>query len=288
MSRDLVIQSPALDKHLIDQIAAIAQANGVKWTSKSAARLLSASEAPEDKQAVVQWCQDLLADYAYVDPQAEFSDCKILVMDMDSTLINIECIDEIAAFAGRKDEVSSITERAMRGEIASFSESLRLRVAFLEGLDASVLNDVYTQRLQLNPGAQELITAAQKAGIRTLLVSGGFTFFTKRLQERLGLDETQANTLEEDSQGRLTGRVLGDIVDAQAKADYLNQFAQKHGVTSPDQVIAIGDGANDLKMMALATYSVAYRAKPVVQAQANFALNHSPLDAVVNWFKETE
>ena len=205
-------------------------------------------------------------------------------MDMDSTLINIECIDEIAAFGGVKEQVSSITEAAMRGEIKDFSESLIRRVAFLKGLSIDVLDAVYEQRLQLNPGAQTLIDSAKQAGIKILLVSGGFTFFTDKLRARLGLDAAHSNTLEQID-GCLTGRVLGRILDAQGKADTLAAFAKAHDV-SPDQIIAIGDGANDLKMLALAGYSVAYRAKPVVRAQAKYALNVAGLDGVLNWFEQ--
>jgi phosphoserine phosphatase len=174
--------------------------------------------------------------------------------------------------------VSAITESAMRGEI-DFAESLRRRVSLLEGLDQSALQRVYDERLQLSPGAETLLAAARAAGIRTLLVSGGFTFFTEHLKPRLGLDNTAANTLEV-ADGKLTGRVLGDIVDAQGKADWLNRVRTQLGLRK-EQVIAMGDGANDLKMMAEAGVSIAYRAKPVVRAQASHALNQVGLDGVI-------
>jgi phosphoserine phosphatase len=205
-------------------------------------------------------------------------------MDMDSTLINIECIDEIAAFGGVKEQVASITEAAMRGEIKDFSESLIRRVAFLKGLSTDVLQAVYDQKLRLNPGAEQLIQTAQQAGIKVLLVSGGFTFFTEKLKQLLNLDAAHANVLA-SSNGLLTGEVNGRILDAQGKADTLMQFAQALGA-QPEQIIAIGDGANDLKMLGLAGYSVAYRAKPVVRAQARFALNVAGLDGVLNWFEK--
>ncbi|MFA7669233.1 MAG: phosphoserine phosphatase SerB, partial [Burkholderiaceae bacterium] len=177
----------------------------------------------------------------------------------------------------------AITEAAMRGEIKDFSESLRRRVALLEGVPESALLEVYEQRLRLNPGAEQLISAVQKHGLKTLLVSGGFTFFTERLRERLGLDACHANVLEVVD-GKLTGHVLGDIVDALGKAAHLGALAADLGAAR-NQIIAVGDGANDLEMMALAGYSVAYRAKPVVREQAAYALNYSALDAILNWFR---
>jgi phosphoserine phosphatase len=209
------------------------------------------------------------------------SDFGLLVMDMDSTLISIECIDEIADMQGIKPQVAEITEAAMRGEI-DFAESLRRRVALLEGLDEHALNRVYEERLKLNPGAELMLGELKKHGVKTLLVSGGFVFFTERLKQRIGLDYAHANTLEIVN-GKLTGKVLGKIVDAQGKADWLNRVRDELGL-GREQVIAMGDGANDLKMMAQAGVSIAYHAKPVVRAQASYALNFVGLDGLVNLF----
>lgn len=203
----------------------------------------------------------------------------LLVTDMDSTLISIECIDEIADMLGIKPQVSAITEAAMRGEL-DFAASLTQRVALLKGLPVEKLQAVYDERLQLNPGAKKLIDYLKKSSIKLALVSGGFTFFTDKLKESLGLDYTLANTLEVEN-GCLTGRVTGDIVGAKAKAELLKSLASQLNL-SLRQVIAMGDGANDLLMMDEAGLSVAYHAKPTVQQQTDIQLNHSGLDAVID------
>lgn len=216
-------------------------------------------------------------DFGFVPAARKLSDFGLLVMDMDSTLINIECIDEIADMQGLKAQVAEITEAAMRGEL-DFAESLRRRVALLKGLDEAALQRVYDERLQLNAGAEKMLAVLTQCGIKTLLVSGGFVFFTERLKARLGLDFAHANTLE-IVHGKLTGRVLGDIVDAQAKANFLIQTRAALGLQS-DQVIAMGDGANDLLMMRAAHIGIAYHAKPVVREQASYALNFVGLDGL--------
>jgi len=280
---NLVVQSPALANDLIEQAAALSEAAGVQRIGTTAARLLGVNTSPDSRAELRTWGERVAVDTAYIAAGSNLADCKILAMDMDSTLINIECIDEIAAFGGVKEQVASITEAAMRGEIKDFSESLTRRVAFLKGLSVDVLQSVYEQKLQLNPGAEQLVSTAKQAGLKVLLVSGGFTFFTEKLKVRLALDAAHANVLDQ-AEGTLTGHVKGRILDAQGKADTLAAFAQLYDA-QPEHIIAIGDGANDLKMLGLARYSVAYRAKPVVRAQANYALNIAGLDGVLNWFE---
>ena len=213
----------------------------------------------------------------------QLSQFKLIAFDMDSTLINIECIDEVADAAGRKAEVAAITEAAMRGEIADYKDSLRQRVALLRGVPASALAEVYEERLRLNPGAQNLVQACQNAGLKTLLVSGGFTYFTDRIRDQLGIDYTRSNVFQIEN-GLLTGRMVdqawGDICDGEEKRRMLLQTCQDLGI-SPAQSIAMGDGANDLPMMGVAGLSVAYQAKPKVREQAMVAINAGGLDRLL-------
>jgi phosphoserine phosphatase len=228
----------------------------------------------------------------------KLSDFKLIAFDMDSTLINIECVDEIADAAGRKAEVSAITEAAMRGEITDFKDSLRRRVALLKGVTMADLEAVYTQRLQLNPGAQALVDACKQAGLKVLLVSGGFTFFADRVRERMGIDFARSNILELESGaelsapsgagGQLTGRLVdqswGDICDGAEKRRTLLEVASLLGI-APAQCIAMGDGANDLPMMGVAGLSVAYHAKPKVREQAMVTINSGGLDRLLEIVK---
>lgn len=286
MSR-IVIQGRWLTPALVQDIARLA----------GAARIV---QRGADSVTRTWWCEDLPAppghaartrmravagaahaDVNFIDHPKALNRFRLAVFDMDSTLITIECIDEIADMLGLKPQVAAITEAAMRGEIA-YPESLRQRVALLKGLDVSALERVYTGRLRLSPGAEPLLAAFQAAGLKILLVSGGFTFFTDKLKARLGLDFAHSNTLGIDG-GKLNGTVTGHIVDAGEKARMLIETCHTIGCT-PAQTIAFGDGANDLKMMAVAGLSVAYRAKPVVRAQAMTALNHNGLDAALQFF----
>ena len=216
-------------------------------------------------------------------PALKLADFKLIAFDMDSTLINIECVDEIADAVGRKTEVSAITEAAMRGEITDYKDSLRQRVALLKGVSVASMEAVYRERLRLNPGATELVRACQAAGLKTLLVSGGFTFFTDRIRDELGIDYTRSNVLE-IVDGKLTGRMVdqpwGDICDGEEKKRMLLQTCGALGI-NPLQAIAMGDGANDLPMMGAAGLSVAWHAKPAVRAQAMVAINSGGLDRLL-------
>ena len=213
-------------------------------------------------------------------PPLSLGDFKLIAFDMDSTLINIECVDEIAAAVGRGDEVAAITEAAMRGEIADYKDSLRRRVALLSGVSESVLQQVYEQRLRLNPGVETIVAACQAAGLKTLLISGGFTFFSERIRHRLKLDFARANTLGTFN-GRLTGtlfdRPWGDIVDGHEKRRVLLEVCELMGIDTA-QAIAVGDGANDLPMMAAAGLSIAYHPKPAVRAQAMISIDDGGMD----------
>ena len=220
-------------------------------------------------------------DFAVL-PDMDFGELGLIVSDMDSTLITIECIDEIAACTGLKERVAEITERAMRGEL-DFEQSLRSRVALLAGLDERVLADVYENVLRLSPGAEFLLDECKVHGVKFMLVSGGFTFFTERLQQRLGFEYQHANVLEIEN-GKLTGRLKGRIIDAQAKADLLREYCDRLGL-QPHQVLAMGDGANDIPMLKEAGIGVAYRAKPKAQAVADACINFGGLERVRGWFK---
>jgi phosphoserine phosphatase len=276
---NLILQAlHAIPSAQVEHLAKLSGAARIESISAQVFRLPGA----QAHTAIADYCFEHRIDYGFVAQGKRLSDFGLVVMDMDSTLISIECIDEIADMQGLKPQVAEITEAAMRGEI-DFAESLRRRVALLQGLDEGALQRVYEERLQLNPGAELMLAALKKHGIKTLLVSGGFVFFTERLKTRLGLDFAQANTLEIVN-GKLTGKVSGPIVDAQAKADWLNLMRNELGLQTA-QVIAMGDGANDLKMMAQAGASIAYHAKPVVRAQASYALNFVGLDGLVNLFE---
>ena len=279
----VILQGRWLGAPLLDRAAALCGAT-IQRRPQPGVACLEGFDAPppvrvrERLQAAAEAAR---VDVAFVAGKPRLADFGLAVMDMDSTLITIECIDEIADLQGLKPEVSAITAAAMRGEI-DYPESLRRRVALLRGLPVESLERVYEERLRLSPGAESLLAGFRAAGLSTLLVSGGFTFFTERLKTRLGLDRARANTLG-IADGRLTGTVEGEIVDAGVKRDELLATARTLGVDA-QRCIAIGDGANDLAMMGAAGLSVAYRAKPVVRARATHAISHNGLDAILNLF----
>jgi phosphoserine phosphatase len=277
---DLIIQGLDVATPDLKKIAKLVNAKEIHNVNNGRAfRLTDATRNPE----VVAYCSTARLDFAYAPKEQRLSDYGLVVMDMDSTLITIECIDEIADMLGIKPEVAAITASAMRGEI-DFAESLTRRVALLKGLEESALQQVYDMRLRLSPGAELMLNKMKAKGIKSLLVSGGFTFFTDRLKSRLNLDFAASNTLE-IIDGKLTGKILSSILDAQAKADWLIKISAELDLKT-QQVIAIGDGANDLKMLSKAGISIAYHAKPVVQQQSTYALNYTGLDGVLNLFND--
>jgi phosphoserine phosphatase len=267
-----------IPKTNIEHLATLSGAQHIEQIDKASWRLNQATQHPD----ISSYCFSHRIDFGFVPNGTRLADFGLVVMDMDSTLISIECIDEIADMQGLKPQVAAITEEAMQGKI-DFAESLRRRVALLKGLDEGALQRVYDERLKLNPGAEIMLAALKRHDIKTLLVSGGFIFFTERLKQRLDLDYTHANTLE-IVDGKLTGRVLGKILDAQGKADWLLKMRDELGLKT-EQVIAMGDGANDLKMMAMAGVSIAYHAKPVVREKASYAFNFTGLDGLVRLFE---
>jgi len=278
--RDLIVQAPEIGTPELKQLARLSGARSIvaiPGGETQAFRLPNASNVQE----VTSYCASAGFDCGFIPQEQRLERVRLVAMDMDSTLITIECIDEIAHLKGIKAEIAVITAAAMRGEI-DFAESLKRRVGLLAGMELSALERVYLERLRLSPGAERMLSTFKRAGAKTLLVSGGFTFFTDRLQARLSLDYTLANTLEV-ADGRLTGRVSGNIVDGRAKAE---RFATLAGELAAGQglTIAIGDGANDLPMLARADISIAYHAKPVVREQANYAIDHCGLDAIINLF----
>jgi len=275
---NLVVQGPALREADAVDLAHLTRAAARDSLGPNAFRLKGTTR----QESIAEWCAARRLDCAWVPAGRRFADLKLLAMDMDSTLITIECIDEIGGFMHKKNEIAAITSRAMRGAI-DYPDSLRQRVALLAGLSEDVLQDVYDEKLRLSPGADVLIERCRRNHIKLLLVSGGFSFFTERLKERLGLDDTLSNVLDIEN-GKLTGRVLGTIVDADEKAAKFALMAKRLGAAR-EQTVAIGDGANDLKMMAEAGTSIAWRAKPVVRAKATHALDYSGLDGVLNLFE---
>jgi phosphoserine phosphatase len=279
MAMNLVLQGPQADSAQLEQVAALAYPARSTALGAQAIRCEGVDDSAAARKAVHDAALAAGIDATFIEAGRKLSDFALLAMDMDSTLITIECIDEIADMQGLKPQVAAITEAAMRGEL-DFAASLTQRVALLKGLDVNALQRVYDERLRISMGGEALLAAVRGAGLKTLLVSGGFTFFTERLQARLGLDYTHANVLEVEH-GRLTGRVAGGIVDAAEKMRTVQRACAAIGVDA-SRAIVMGDGANDLQMMGVAGLSVAFRAKPVVRAQASVALNFCGLDGLLN------
>ncbi len=275
----IVQKQPVLDTETINAISAQLQQAPVEHPAPGLARWRAEPQSPA---VFDDWAERFGVDAANVPNGLRLADFRLLAIDMDSTLVTMETLDEIADMAGLKAEVAAITEAAMRGEIKDFSESLTRRMALLKGVGEDLIERVYQERLHLSPGAEILLAAAKAAGLKTMLVSGGFTHFTERLKERLGFDYAFANQFDIANQ-RLTGRVLGPIVDGAFKARAVQQCCQDIGCP-PSQAIAIGDGANDLGMMAVAGLSVGYHAKPVVREKATWSVRKGGLDVVVGWF----
>jgi phosphoserine phosphatase len=274
---NLVVLADDVDSIALKNVAKLTGASAIEQITPRSFRLVGATPHAE----LASTCEQHGLDHVWVPKDLRLRDFGLFVTDMDSTLINIECIDEIADMQGLKAEVAAITEAAMQGEI-DFRESLTRRVALLAGLPETALADVYERRLQLNPGAERLLKGLQRAGIRTMLVSGGFTYFTDRLKARLGFDHAYANALEVVD-GLLTGRVIGEVVDGEAKAAHLERVRDELGLHGA-QVIAAGDGANDIPMLRAAGFGVAFHAKPVLRTVAHCCLDHSGLDGLLDLF----
>ena len=279
MTTNLVLQGPQADQQTLERLARLAKPQRSTALGERCLRAEGVEYSAALRQQIDAAAFEAGVDATFIAAGRTLADFGLVAMDMDSTLITIECIDEIADMQGLKAEVSMITEAAMRGEM-DFRESLTRRVALLEGLPEEALARVFDERLQFNPGAEALIAGLKQAGIVTVLVSGGFTYFTNRLQKQLGFDYAVANELEIRG-GKLTGKVKGDIVDGEAKRHTLQLVRRHHGF-APETVIAAGDGANDLPMLHEAGVGIAYHAKPVVRAQATYALNHCGLDGILN------
>ncbi len=279
---NLIIQGEDVPTPELKALHRLSRGEAVERISDEAFRITRAD--PSTRPQVAQHAARAKLDYGFVEEGRTLGDFGLLAMDMDSTLISIECIDEIADFAGRKAEVAAVTAAAMRGEI-DWPESLRRRVKSLAGLDASSLARVYEERLRFNKGAQKLLAAAKRNGVKTLLVSGGFTYFTDRVRGELGFDFAYSNTLDVEG-AKLAGTVSGPLVDAAGKAGHVARLKKELGIAR-ERVVAIGDGANDLPMMEEAGTSIAYHAKPVVKAKADYALDYAGLDGLLNLFPDS-
>ncbi|MBY5802781.1 phosphoserine phosphatase SerB [Rhizobium leguminosarum bv. trifolii] len=271
--------NPVLTPEIAEQAAEAVNASGLYWLADGIACDIALRDGTDVQAAEANILAVISsAPIDLVIQEQETRRKKLLIADMDSTMIGQECIDELAAEVGLKEKVATITARAMNGEIA-FEPALRERVALLKGLPISVVDEVIAKRITLTPGGTELIATMKSKGHYTALVSGGFTVFTSRIAATLGFDENRANTLLEDG-GILSGFVAEPILGKQAKVDALNEISARLGI-SPEEAIAVGDGANDLGMLHLAGAGVALHAKPAVAAEAQMRINHGDLTALL-------
>lgn len=275
---NLVIQGLEVNNSDLRALAKLSHADGIERITGQAFRLTNATYAED----IAEYCADVALDFAFVNPHLKLSDFGLIAMDMDSTLLAIESIDEIADMHNIKPQVAAITQQTMKGEI-SFEESLIRRTALLRGLHQDALQSVYDECVKLSPGAEKMLQQAKISGLKTMVISGGFTFFTDRIKAKLGLDYAAANVLEIEN-SRLTGKVVGEIIGREGKAQVLKQVRDELGL-QPEQIIAIGDGANDLGMMAEAGVSIAYHAKSIVKDYATYSISHVGLDGIINLFE---
>lgn len=274
----LIIQGIDIQNSDLRAVAKLAGASRIDQITGEAFRMLDATPHAD----IPSYCEEAKLDYAFVEPGKKLTDFGLISMDMDSTLLAIETIDEIADMLGVKPQVSAITQSTMRGDI-TFAESLTQRTALLEGLPVEALQKVYDERVQFSPGAEKMLQRVQSLGIKTMVISGGYTFFGDRVKERLGLDYAFANTFEIQD-GKLTGKVLGEIIGSTGKGEILKRICGELGL-SKEQVIAVGDGANDLKMLEAAGVGIAFRAKPILRKTATYSFNHIGLDGILNLFE---
>lgn len=277
---NLIIQGLNVLNSDLRTLAKLTHADAIEKITAQAFRLTNANQTEE----LSEYCTEAELDFAFVDAHKKLSDFKLIAMDMDSTLLAIESIDEIADMHNIKPQVAEVTLQTMRGEI-SFEESLTRRTALLQGVHQDKLQKVFDERVRLSPGAERLLQQAKKHGLKTMVISGGFTFFTDRIKTKLNLDFAAANVLDIEN-GELTGKVVGKILGREGKAEILKQMQTQLNINR-EQLIAIGDGANDLGMMSEAGVSIAYHAKPIVKQHATYSINYVGLDGIVNLFSTT-
>lgn len=276
---NLIIQGLEINNSDLRDLAKLSQADGIERITGQAFRLTKANVS----EGITEHCAQAELDFAFVSPDIKLSDFKLIAMDMDSTLLAIESIDEIADMLNIKAQVAEITQQTMQGKM-NFEESLVRRTALLQGLHQDALQRVYDERVKLNPGAEIMLQKAKRAGLKTMVISGGFTFFTERIKAKLGLDFAAANVLDIHD-NKLTGQVRGEIIGRQGKAQVLRQVCEALNLKR-EQVITVGDGANDMDMMSESGVSIAYHAKPIVQNHATYSINYVGLDGITNLFQQ--